>query len=92
MADRIYSVRYEQLRANPVDEMAQIFSFAGLECDRPQLEDIVHQRDIRNIQTKGEGQHVFKGAVGDWRSRLSPEEIEAIHRVAGTTLEQLGYA
>lgn len=90
-AERIYRVRYEQLRANPTQELCQAFDFLGLEYTSNLMSQIVAANDISQVASKGEGLHVRKGSVGEWRSSLSQEQIDLWRELAGETLEKLGY-
>jgi hypothetical protein len=88
---RILTVRYEVLRVEPVQQMQRVFDFAGLPYDMTLVRKIVQQRDISRINNKGEGQHARSGKIGEWKTRLSPAEIEAWKQQAGNLLQDMGY-
>ncbi|NET49178.1 MAG: hypothetical protein F6K09_10735, partial [Merismopedia sp. SIO2A8] len=90
-ADRIYTLRYEQLRAHPNQELKKVFEFTGLSATPSEVEAIVQEADISKRKNKGKGQHVFKGAVGDWRSVLPDHEVALVQERAGHLLTELGY-
>ncbi|NET37916.1 MAG: sulfotransferase [Cyanothece sp. SIO1E1] len=92
IADRIHSVRYEQLRAHPQDELGQIFEFAGLNWSEALRNQIVAETDISKIKNKGEGLHIRKGTIGDWRTCLSETELTLFKQITGETLEKIGYS
>ncbi|HEX4498750.1 MAG TPA: hypothetical protein VIE43_23935 [Thermoanaerobaculia bacterium] len=46
----------------------------------------------REVQGAGEGKHYRKGAVGDWRQRMSPADQDLFRRMAGRELARLGYS
>lgn len=90
-ADRIYLARYEDLRADPGENLGQILEFLGWPYTPELQQEIVAANDIQNVQRKGEGLHVRKGAVGEWRDALTPEEQAIWRTQVGPLLEQLGY-
>ena len=91
LRSRIHTVRYEALKADPERGLQQIFQFANLEWNEPQIEKIVKTADISRIAQKGEGQYVRSGSVGDWQEQLSEQEIALCHEIAGEQLARLGY-
>lgn len=92
LAPNLYQVRYEQVKAQPAEALRHIFDFLELEHTPDLLENIVAANDISKVTHKGEGLHVRKGSVGDWRSSLSPEQVDLWRTLAGDTLEKLGYS
>lgn len=92
IGDRIYSVRYENLRTHPHAELSKIFDFIGLDYDQTIIDNIIDAQDISKVKNKGEGQHIRKGSIGEWQTRLSPEEIALWQELAGDTLTRLGYS
>lgn len=89
---RMHSVRYESLKVAPEAELQQIFEFAQLPTATQQIRDFVHAASIEQVAIKGEGQYVRKGAVGDWKNRLSDEDVKMCDAIAGKQLRQLGYS
>lgn len=89
---RMYSVHYESLKADPEAELQQIFEFAQLPATAQQIKDFVDAASIERIAIKGEGQYVRKGSVGDWKNRLSDEDVALCNAIAGKQLRQLGYS
>lgn len=55
------------------------------------LDEIISKTDISQVKNKGEGQPVRKGAVGEWRTRLSAREMALWQELAGDVLSDLGY-
>ncbi len=83
--------RYEDLLANPIDEMQRLSTHLGLTTDGETLKSIV-----RRYQPQAEGSgigklHFHKGRAGRWRERLTPEQIEACERSFGDDLRRMGY-
>ena len=91
IADRIHLVRYENLRSDTRNELEKLYEFAGLSFSGTQLDEIISKTDISQVKNKGEGKHVRKGAIGEWRTRLSPRAISLWQELAGDILSDLGY-
>jgi len=91
IADRIHLVRYEQMRSDTRNELEKLYEFAGLSFSGTQLDEIISKTDISKVKKKGEGQHVRKGSVGEWRTRLSAREVALWQELAGDILSHLGY-
>ena len=91
LAPRIYTVRYEALKAAPHSSLQQMFDFAHLNWQQQQIADIVEASDISQIRNKGEGQYTRKGTVGDWQNHLSDADVALCHAIAGEQLSYLGY-
>jgi len=91
IGNRIYSVRYENLRTHPQEELSKIFDFIGLDYDNTLINEIIDATDISKVKNKGEGKHICKGSIGEWQTRLSPEDIALWQELAGDTLAYLGY-
>ncbi|MGD1952465.1 MAG: sulfotransferase [Leptolyngbyaceae cyanobacterium] len=91
LRDRIHTVRYEALKADPERSLQQIFSFAKLSWEDHQIKEIVKAADISRIAEKGEGQYVRSGSVGEWKEQLSEAELAMCQEIAGEQLARLGY-
>ncbi|MGD1804425.1 sulfotransferase [Dapis sp. BLCC M126] len=92
IGDRIYSVRYENLRTDPQQELSKIFDFIGLDYDSTLIDKIIDTTDISKVKNKGEGKHIRQGSIGEWQTRLSPEDIGLWEELGGDTLARLGYS
>ena len=90
VGDRYLETRYEKLVADPGGELRRICDLAGLEFDPAMLEypgkvDVSgkpHQQSLTKAPTAG---------LRDWRSELSPSDVDAFEEVAGDLLRELGY-
>ena len=91
LRNRVHTVRYEALKADPERSLQQIFQFSNLPSNEEQVEAIVAAEDISRVQQKGEGQYVRSGSVGDWKEQLSAAEIAMCDEIAGEQLIRLGY-
>ncbi|TKK67964.1 sulfotransferase [Ilyomonas limi] len=93
--ERCVSVCYEQLIANPEEELRKIGAFIGAEYDANCL---LYYRSEEAKSTASSGamwQNVERQVLADnynkYRKELSAGEIALFERVAGDTLQQLGY-
>ncbi|HVU32608.1 MAG TPA: sulfotransferase domain-containing protein [Opitutaceae bacterium] len=97
-------VRYEVLRRTPVEELARIAAFAGIEAAAARLEAAVSAASFEK-QKQREAKHgwedpmwpkdksfVRRGTVGSYRDEMPPEALAAFIAEAGPTLRSLGYA
>lgn len=91
LTPRIHTVRYEALKTDPFTSLQKIFDFAQLRWNEPLLNNIIQASDISQIPTKGEGQYIRTGMVGDWKRYLSDAEITLCRETAGELLDRLGY-
>jgi hypothetical protein len=90
--ERILEVRYEDTKRDPIGQIRRMFEFSGLAVSQQEAEAIAAATDISKVKDIGEGQHVRKGAVGDFRERFSAEDLELFREMAGEVLEARGYA
>lgn len=91
--DRILQVHYEQLHQNPETEIRRILNFAELGFDDELIGSIIESIDIERLPAdkKGDGKHVRKGVVGDWRNHFSAEDEAMFKEKAGDLFERIGY-
>lgn len=90
--DRIYSVKYEDLRQNTLAELKNIYDFIGVSITSEALKSLVDSLDIKNVKDKGEGQHVNKGQIDNWKRALPEAHIQLWQESAGEVLTRLGYS
>jgi len=90
---RLYEMRYERLRRDPLAEMNHLAHVLGLPCDTAALRKAIERHDYERIpaERKGPGRFVRTARVGGWQEELEASEIAAIHRQLGTFLNELGY-
>lgn len=75
--DRIHVVRYEDLVREPRRELSTLAEWLGVDPAA------FPERSFASIRDTGIGKH---------RNGLTPEELEAVMRIAGPTMARLGYA
>jgi hypothetical protein len=97
-------LRFEDLRKDMESVMTRVLDFLGVEV-RPEAIraaianntlDRMREKETQSKtlhQAKGgeDGRFVRKGAVGGWRERLTDDQSQRIHAVAGEALRRMGY-
>ena len=86
----IHSLRYEDLLQNYEEEAARLAAFLGIppEKAKPVLEKY---RPV-NASAEQRGLHFFKGKIGRFKEKYSPEEQEKMMKRFRNALEKMGYA
>lgn len=94
---RYFEVRYEDLVDEPESWMRRILEFlgaeAGPEAVRACVEAASFEKLSRGRQTGEEDKGSFfrKGDPTEWKSQLTPAQIQRFVALSGTTLKDLGY-
>jgi hypothetical protein len=91
--ERRVLVRYEELRADPVTELARICETIGIEPAEGQLERIAAANEFSRVPRarKGAGREIRRAKPGGWAAHMSREEIIAMHEILAEKLDELGY-
>ena len=97
-------VKYEDLRASPVDTLQRVLSYLRTERSTEAIEravagntiELMRQKedraDTHHFVKKDPTSHfVGKGRVGGWREELNAEQLARIEREAGDVMKILGY-
>jgi hypothetical protein len=86
-------VRYEDLLGDAPAHMRRIFDWLGLEISDADLEALVEGQSFERLPAEHRGpDKIFRAAQpGLWRENLTAEEREAMERVMGPKLRELGY-
>jgi len=93
-------VRYEDLKADPKNELLRIVRFAGLPA-ADHLADLAVERSTfetwqssekRTGGISGARMHARSGAAGQYQQLFSPEELTQFMDVHGPAMNRLGYA
>jgi len=96
-------VRYEDLLAEPARYFARIIKFLGTgEVDAARLEraigfssfgTLAGQEAAEGYRAGGGAKNFFRaGKAGQWRERLTPEQIRRIEAAHGEVMQKFGYA
>jgi hypothetical protein len=86
-------LRYEDLREDPEKELRRLFAWLGLPIAEDQLVQLIGRHEFERLPKEARGPKEFFRAAspGLWRKNLTAEEQEAVMRVIGGKLDQLGY-
>ena len=90
-ADRVATVRYEDVLADPVCQVTRLFEFAGVPVESGLVERVVEQTKFRKHRNKGPGKHNNKGVAGNWRNHFSAEDERLFAELAGDLSARCGY-
>ena len=97
-AERYFPIRYEDLLANPFDEMKKLWLFLGVESVDPALEQVLRAEIAVNPDEKwqaGRNQSIPailpKGQPGSWRKFFTQRDREIFNALAGELLVKWGY-
>jgi hypothetical protein len=84
-------VRYEDLRADTLGTMRDLYSALGVPVDEGELGRVVEKHSWENIpeERRGEGKFYRKASPGSWREDLTPEQAEVVERVTAPLLREL---
>ena len=88
-ADRRLIVRYEDLRAEPVEGLTKIFDWAGLPSG--DVAGIVERMAFERTKKVGEGEFHRKAKPGSWDESLSTEEARLIEEECAEPMLRYGY-
>ncbi|HEX2098349.1 MAG TPA: sulfotransferase domain-containing protein, partial [Rubrobacteraceae bacterium] len=83
-------VRYEDLRANTLDEIKRIYSGLGIRVNENELVAAVKKHAWENLpeEQKGEGKFHRKATPGGWREDLTEEQVETVERITAPLLKE----
>jgi hypothetical protein len=88
------TLRYEDLLASPAERLGEVFDWLGLPVGAPDVARIVENHAFDSIAAEKRGSEQFYRAAtpGLWRENLTEAEQDAVRRVIGPKLAELGYA
>lgn len=90
-APRWHVVHYEDLIADRSNQISSMFSFLGLPADQSLVDHVATATDISRQRIVGDGEHVRKGEVGDWRNHFDQDDVELFAELAGDVFASAGY-
>jgi len=92
---QLYLLRYEDLSEDFVATMQPLLQWLGLAESKALLESIEARTSFETLTGRARGTEakavMRKGAVGEWREALHPDEQERAWRMAGDQLRAFGY-
>lgn len=100
----VICLRYEDLLANPVQEMGQVFHRLDMPVPEPLLQSIVQRNRFERMtvgrrfwqSARRPGQadaasHFRKGIIGDWKNFFGETHRQRFKELAGDWLVEMGY-
>jgi hypothetical protein len=98
LAERYFSLRYEDLLAQPWNEMGKVWQFLGASTPQTDLLEALTQEMNQNLdadwqQEKAEAiaRSLHKGKHGSWRDFFTLRDIQIFESIAGKTLRAWSY-
>jgi hypothetical protein len=83
-------VRYEDLRADTLNEMRRVYSVLGIPADVEDLRRTVEKHSWENVPEgeKGRGKFYRRGTSGGWKEDLTPKQAEVVKKATASLLER----
>src|SRR5207245_324777 len=69
--DRFLTLRYEDIKRDPLVSFRRLFDFCGFPYDEALLRRVFESTDFAKNFTGGDGEFRRAGVVGDWKRRFS---------------------
>jgi len=96
--DRYYPIRYEDILAEPFNELKKLWLFLGVKEVDPSLERALHAEIADNPDEKWQAQRnkdlpaiLSKGQPGSWRKFFTARDRQVYKEIAGDLLIKWGY-
>ena len=83
-------VRYEDLRADTMNEMRRIYAVLGIAVEDENLRRAVEKHSWENVpdREKGRGKFYRRGSSGGWKEDLTPRQVEVVEKTTASLLER----
>jgi hypothetical protein len=83
-------VRYEDLRADTMNEMRRIYAVLGIAVEDEALRRAVEKHSWENVpeREKGRGKFYRRGTSGGWKEDLTPKQVEVVEKTTASLLER----
>lgn len=91
---RYTEIRYEDLVLHPERELRRLCAWIGEPFDPAMLAHEAKEHDLApgtESSAAQVGKPIYTSAIGRWKRDLSPSDVRKFERIAGETLEMLGY-
>jgi LPS sulfotransferase NodH len=95
--ERFFTLRYEDLLAQPFAEMKKLWEFLDVEVD-PALEDEIQKEIGQNLDEEWQARRnesiasfLPKGKAGNWQRLFTAQDRQLFHQIAGDVLLRWGY-
>ena len=86
-------LRYEDMLADPVEQLARVLDWLGRPQEREQIQAVVDRLSSDNVpaESRGPGKFVRAATSGLWRSHFDEGEQALLNEIMAPTLARLGY-
>lgn len=83
-------IRYEDLRAEPLETMRRIYASLEIPAEERELARVVEKHAWENIpdRKKGSGKFYRKGSPGGWADDLTQEQVETVESITAPLLDR----
>jgi aryl sulfotransferase len=99
---RVYVMRYEDMLARPLETFSGAVAYAGLPHDRQKIAKALRFSDFKTLQAqekdkgfneKSPASDLFfrNGQAGQWKERLTPEQVDRLVHDHGEVMRRFGY-
>jgi hypothetical protein len=88
---RAVMVRYEDLLADPFEQMERISAHIGIIVSAQNIRAIIERYQISNRANWKHDLHFNVGKAGRWKERMSPEQQQKAMELFGEYLPRMGY-
>jgi len=98
--EQLLIVRFEDLRKNTFQTVAQIARFMGLPPADDRIRKAIADNTVDRMRAKEKetpqraskrGRFIRSGSVGGWRANLNPAQVQMFRQYVSDTLLQMGY-
>jgi hypothetical protein len=96
----ILLVRFEDLRGNSEEPLAEILSFLGRPAPLSKIREAMENNAVERMREKekispqrasARGRFIGNGSVGGWRGKLTDQQNEIVEKQYSDILDRLGY-
>ncbi len=87
-------LRYEDMRADPVEDLLGVYRWLGMDVDVERVRTVAGNLAFERIPAEARGPGRFQRAAspGLWRENLTSSEQEVVWDICGASLERFGYS
>jgi len=98
----IFTVRYEDLLSDPLDQFGRVASHFGITSDKARIKKAVEFTAFKKLQSMEQEQGFVErslhserffrsGRSGGWQDKLTPEQVARIERDHAEQMRRFGY-
>lgn len=87
----VLKARYEDLLTDYDAEAARLVEYLHLDAASPGLREVIEKYRPGKAEAGQQGLHFFKGKIGRFRDKYSPEEQDIMAKTLGSAITQMGY-